>query len=362
VDLLAPVKRFDDFQQSHKWIGVPMAVLKKFSDDSAGNLAALVAYYAFVSLFPLLLVMTTVLGFVLHGNPDAQKEVEKSVLGQFPVIGNQIQLHSLTGKVSSLVIGLVVTLFGALGVTSAAQNAFDQVWAVPRKARANFLTSRLRGLALFASLGILFLISTVISGFASGIHGPLGKIAVIAAGLLLNLSLFSASFRFLTSDTVPTRCLWIGVAFAACFWTLLQIVGGIYINHVVRHASPVGEQFALVIGLLLWLHLGAQVTLYAAEINVVLARKLWPRSLVGPPEAAADEKTLTALAKVEERHDTEQVAVTFAPPDESEPSEDEAAAARTGDRAPAGASSTAATSTVRPQPDSPDRPRGTASR
>ena len=316
MDLLAPVKRFDAFQQSRTWLSIPMAVVKKFSDDSAGSLAALVAYYAFFSLFPLLLVMTTVLGFVLHGNHELQNDVEKSVLGQFPIIGNQIKVHSLTGSVSALVIGVVISLLGALGVTGAAQNALDQVWAVPKKARANFLKSRLRGLALFAALGLLFLIATVITGLTSGIHGPGGKIAAIVAGLIVNLGLFSAAFRFLTSATVPTRALWVGVAFAAVFWSLLQIFGGLYINHVVRHASLVGGQFALVLGLLVWLHLGAQVTLYAAEINVVLARRLYPRSLLGPPDEPADERTLTALAKVEERHESEQVDVHFDHADE----------------------------------------------
>jgi YihY family inner membrane protein len=318
VDLLAPAKRFDCYQQHHRWLAISMAVVKKFGDDSAGSLAALVAYYAFVSLFPLLLVMTTILGFVLHGNPGAQQDVEKSVLGQFPVIGDQIKVHALTGRVSSLLIGLIVSLLGALGVTSAAQNAFDQVWAVPRKVRANFLKSRLRGLTLFAVLGILFLIATISTGLTSGIHGPLGKVAAILIGLAVNLALFTAAFRFLTSDTVPTRHLWVGVAFAAVLWTALQFFGGIYINHVVRHASAVGEQFALVIGLLLWLHLGAQMTLYAAEINVVLTRRLYPRSLFGPPAEPADEKTLTALAKVEERSDVEQVDVHFDHADESE--------------------------------------------
>jgi uncharacterized BrkB/YihY/UPF0761 family membrane protein len=94
-------------------------------------------------------------------------------------------------------------------------------------------------------------------------------------------------------------------------WELLQVVGGFYINHVWRHASSTYSQFALVIALLVWLHLGAQVTLYSAEINVVLARKLWPRSLMGPPEEPADERALAALAKVEERHDQEKVDVRF---------------------------------------------------
>ena len=81
VDLLAPVKKFDGFQQRNRALRVPFAVIKKFGDDQAGSLAALVAYYAFFSLFPLLLVFVTVLGFVLHGDPSAQKSVANSVLG-----------------------------------------------------------------------------------------------------------------------------------------------------------------------------------------------------------------------------------------------------------------------------------------
>jgi len=311
VDLLAPVRYLDRVQHRHKALAIPSAVVKKFGDDSAGNLAALVAYYGFFSLFPLLLVMTTILGLVLRGNPSFQRSVENSVLGQIPVIGPELHLHSLTGNVASLVIGLVISLLGALGVTGAAQTAFDQVWAVPRKDRPDFLKTRLRGVALIMALGIVFVVATAITGLTSGIHGPLGKIAAVVLGYVVNFGLFAAAFRFLTSPTVPMRCMWIGVAVAALFWLILQFFGGLYINHVVRHASQVGGQFALVIGLLVWLHLGAQMTLYAAEINVVLARRLWPRSLIGPPDATADEETLRALAKVEERHETEQVNVHF---------------------------------------------------
>jgi YihY family inner membrane protein len=311
LDLLRPIRALDDYQQTRKWLAVPLAVVKKFADDQGGSLAALVAYYAFFSLLPLLLVMTTILGFVLQHNTGAQQSVENSVIAQFPVIGTQIKFHSLTGSVTSLVIGLVASLLGGLGVTGAAHNAFDRVWAVPFKHRHDFLKSRLRGLALIGALGVLFIVSTVVSGLTSGLHGPLPKIASVAVSLLFNFGLFLAAFRFLTSARVPTRCLWIGVVFAAVLLEILQIFGGLYINHVVRHASPIGSQFATVIGLLVWLHLGAQVTLYAAEINVVVTRKLWPRSLFGPPDEPADEKTLTALAKVEERDESEQVDVHF---------------------------------------------------
>jgi hypothetical protein len=115
----------------------------------------------------------------------------------------------------------------------------------------------------------------------------------------------------MTSATIATSCLWIGVGTAAVLWEILQLVGGLYINHVYRHTSSFSSQFAIVIGLLVWLRLGAQVTLYAAEINVVITRRLWPRSLFGPPEGPADRETLTGLAKVEERDETEQVDVSF---------------------------------------------------
>jgi uncharacterized BrkB/YihY/UPF0761 family membrane protein len=311
VDVLRPVKAFDAYQQKHRWLAIPMAVVRKFTDDGSGNLAALFAYWAFFSLFPVLLVMTTILGFVLQHNPSAQRAVEDSVLGQFPVIGHQIHLHALTGRVSSLVIGLIVSLLASLGVTGAAQNAFDRVWAVPLKERPDFLRSRLRGLALLAVIGLLFLIATAVTGFTTGIHGPVGKIGAILVGWVVNFILFLASFRFLTAAAVPTRCLWIGVAVAAVFWDVLQVFGGLYVNHVLRHVSGVGFQFATVLALLVWLHLGAQMTLFAAEINVVLARKLYPRSLIGPPDERADKETLSALAKVEERHESEQVDVHF---------------------------------------------------
>jgi inner membrane protein YhjD len=287
-------------------------VIKKFGDDHAGNLAALVAYYAFFSLFPLLLVFVTVLGFVLQGDAHAQQSVEKSVLGQFPIIGDQIKLHSLHGRTIALVIGIATSLWAGLGVTQAAQNALDQVWAVPIKARADFLRSRLRGLALLGCLGLLFLVSSVASGLVTGgLGGPLLKVAGIVLSLLLNVGLFFAAFRLLTARTVPMSCLWVGVAVAAVAWEILQVVGGYYIGHVLKNTTGTYAQFGLVIALLVWLHLGAQVTLYAAEINVVVTRRLWPRSLFGPPEAPADKRALTALAKVEERHEEEQVDVSF---------------------------------------------------
>jgi membrane protein len=308
VDLLRPVHRFDRYQQKHRAWAIPMAVIRKFGNDQAGSLAALMAYYAFFSLFPLLLVFITILGFVLQGDPHFRQSVEDSVIGQFP--GLQLDRHPLAGSVPAIVIGLLGSLWGGLGVTQAAQNAFDRVWAVPFKHRPDFLQSRLRGLVLLVCLGVLFVVSVAATGLVTTIGGPLVKVGGYAITLAVNFGLYVASFRFLTSATVPTRCLWLGAGVAAVFLSILQLVGTIYIKHV-AHATSAYGTFATVLGLLVWLHLLAQMTLYAAEINVVVVRKLWPRSLLGPPDEPADRETLAALAKVEERHDEEQVDVHF---------------------------------------------------
>jgi YihY family inner membrane protein len=315
MDLLRPVRAFDRAQQRHRWLAIPVAVVKKFGDDQAGSLAALIAYYGFFSLFPLLLVFVTILGFVLQGDAQAQQTVQNSVLGQFPVIGRSIHLHALSGSVVALAIGLVTSILAGLGVTQASQNAFDRVWAVPMKDRPNWLKSRLRGLGLLISLGVLFLISTIPSTLVSGgFGGPLTKVLGLLLSFVVNCALFLAAFRFMTSSSVTTRQLRVGVIVAAALWELLQIVGGYYVGHVFKKSTATYAQFALVIALLVWLHLGAQMTLYAAEVNVVLARRLWPRSLFGPPVEPADQETLTALAKVEERSDEQRVDVEFKEP------------------------------------------------
>ncbi len=314
MDFLRPVRAFDAAQQRRTWLAIPMAVVKKFGEDQGGNLAALVAYYSFFSLFPLMLVLVTILGYVLQGDPSTQQSIKDSVLAQFPIIGSDISknVHELHGHVVALVIGLVTSLLAGLGVTRAAQNAMDRIWAVPFKHRPSFVKARLRGLALLVSLGVMFLLATLASGLVTGgLGGPLAKVGGIVLSLVLNVGLFLAAFRFMTSPSVPTRCLLIGVGLAAFAWTILQVIGGIYIGHVFKHSTSTYGFFGIVIALLVWLHLGAQITLYCAEVNVVVARRLWPRSLMGPPSRRADERALTALAKVEERHENETVDVEF---------------------------------------------------
>jgi membrane protein len=304
----------DSFQQRHRGLSFLAAVVKKFGDDGAGRLAALIAYYGFFALFPLLLVFVTVLGFVLEGNRSAQESVLDSTLKQFPIIGNQLQhnVHSLTGSGVGLAIGVVGSLLAGLGITGAARTAFDEVWHVPRKRRPNFLKWRLRGLGLLVTLGTLTIVSTVVAGYVTAAApSALTALAGVVLALIANLLLFFCAFRLLTTSEVPTRDLLPGVVVAAVLWQILQHLGGYYVEHVVRHAKETSGLFAFVLGLLSWLYLGSQVTLFAMEINVVRARRLWPRSFFSQPLLDADRRALTSLAEVEERLEEENVEVSF---------------------------------------------------
>ena len=313
MDFLAPLKGFDRLQRRTKPLAIAIAVLRNFSDQAAGNAAALVAFWGFFSLFPLLLVFTAVLGFVLQGDVAAQQSVVHSTLREFPIVGSS--LSHLGGSKVGLGIGIAGTLLSGLGVTSAVQNAFNVVYMIPHRDQPNFLIRRWRGLKLLAVVGVLQVLSTVAAGLGgAGFGGTLPTLATIAVSLLLNLLLFFVVFRFLIPTIVATRELWPGIALATVGWTVLQAVGGLYINHVVKGDGQTYGTFATIIGFLTWLYLGARIVVYAAEINVVLTRHLWPRSIMDPPEPA-DRHARAALAKMEERDDKETVEVAFHPPD-----------------------------------------------
>jgi len=302
----------DRFQQRRKGLAFLAAVVKKFTDDQAGQLAALISYYAFVSIFPLFLVLVTVLGFVLQGNPAEQQRILNGALGQFPILSDQLKLHSLKGSGVALAVGIAGSLLAGMGVTSAAQNALNRIWDVPFKRRPNFLSSRLRSLGMLAVLGTMTIVSTVAAGFVgASSHGVVAVVAGILVAFLLNLAVFMTAFKLLTAVDLSWRELLPGVIVAAVFWQLLQHLGGYYIDHELKRTGPLYGVFAFVLGLLAWLYLGAQLSIFAAEINVVKVRRLWPRSFFSDPLLAADRRALTSSAEVEERLDEEHVEVEF---------------------------------------------------
>ncbi|HEX2708944.1 MAG TPA: YihY/virulence factor BrkB family protein [Solirubrobacterales bacterium] len=280
MDPKAPLRSFDRFQRRRRYLAAPIGVVKKFSEDEGGGMVSLIAYRAFLSLFPLLLLMTTVLGYLLAGNPELREKVVDSTLSQFPVIGDQLRGGMLTGSGVALAVGIVGSLLAGLGVVLETEQSFDRVWGVPDDSRRGFLGSRLRAIGLLLLLGGLAVVSTGVSGLVAGGSDLLGPVWGILIATALNLVVFGAVFRLLTTSEVAFPVLLPGIAVATIGWELLQLVGGWYISHEVRSATPVYGTFALVIGLLAWIHLGAFFTVLGAEANVVRARRLWPRSLL----------------------------------------------------------------------------------
>jgi membrane protein len=309
------VDRVDRLQQGRRWIAFPFAVVKKFGDDDAGSLAALIAYYGFFSLFPLLLVLVTLLGFALRDNPDLQQRILDSALAQFPVIGDQITSpEALTGSTVALVIGVATAIWAGMGVMQAAQKAMNEVWDVPRRERPSFLESRLRSLLMLAILGTVTLASTGLAAIGAAVGRfsiPLGILTLLGS-LALNLVLFLVTYRVLTDRELSWGDVLPGAVVAAIVWWLLQALGTTIVGNQVSKATNTYGTFALVIGLLAWIYLGAQMTLFCAEINVVRKDRLWPRSLrAQPPLTDGDEHVLTRAAKAEERIATERVDVSF---------------------------------------------------
>jgi membrane protein len=255
-------------------------VVVKFGDDEGGSMVSLIAYRAFFSLFPLLLLLTTILGYLLADDPELRRSVVDSTLAQFPVIGDQLRGGSLTGSGVALAVGIVGSLLAGLGVVLETEKTFDTVWGVPDDDRHGFVGARLRAIGLLLVLGGLAVVSTVVTGLVSGgadLFGPAWGLLIATA---LNFVVFAAVFRLLTTRAVGLRALVPGIVVATIGWELLQLLGGWYISHEVRNAGPAYGTFALVIGLLAWIHVGALFVVLGAEANVVRARRLWPRSLL----------------------------------------------------------------------------------
>ncbi|OBF24245.1 ribonuclease BN [Mycobacterium kubicae] len=309
----------DKLQRRNRALGLVIAVIYKYLDDQGGYLAALITYYAFVSLFPLLLLLTTGLGVLLAGHPELQAQILQSTLSQFPVIGSQLhQPEGLSGGTTAVIVGVLGALYGGLGVGQAVQNAMNSVWDVPRNNRPDPFRSRRRSLMLLLVLGSAAITATVLSaiGHATGWLGPFGKIGVSLVAVGINAFICLVAFRVTTTRELTYRQVLPGALAAAFIWQILQWFGAGYVGHVVKSASATNSVFALVLGMLAFLFLVSSTLVLCAEINVVLVERLYPRALLTPftDEAeltTADRKTYTRKAKAERVKRFQRVSVKF---------------------------------------------------
>jgi YihY family inner membrane protein len=308
-------RKVDAAQQHHTPTAFAVGVAKKYGDDNGGVLVANLAFSGFVSLFPLLLILTTVLGLVAAVNPAFRHDAANAVGNQIPFIGSQLKsgdLHQLQrSSVIGLIVGLAGLIWGATGLAQAGLFTMEQVWNLPGPARPGFVQRLGRAMEFLVLLGVGVVATTLLAGLNT--YGKNAPILVVVAGVaaaLVNIGMYVAGFRLLTPKGVPTRQMLPGAVIAGIGWTLLQVLGTYLVHHFL-HSDSVYGVFATVLALLAWINIAVQITVYSAEVNVVLARRLWPRSIVQPPLTEADRASMALQALQNQRRSEQHVQVSF---------------------------------------------------
>lgn len=280
------VDSLDRFQRKHRVVGYPLAVVYKFFDDQAGYLVGLIAYYAFLSFFPLLLIFTTALSFVLSNYPDLQARLLDSALSEIPVIGAQLgEPQSLRGSATGIIVSGIVALYGGLGVGQAFQYAMNSVWGVPRNARPNPFHARGRSFVLLLTILLFVVITTAITVLsARGISSYpwLTRGAVTVTTFLGTAFVFALGMRRAVALDLTLRQVAVGAIGAALTWQGLQSYGVGFVERAMSSTSTTNGVFGLVIGLFAFFHLAAFGTVLFAEADVVRANHLHPRALLTP--------------------------------------------------------------------------------
>ena len=308
------LRRVDRTQQRFRPAAFVFGVIKKYGDDNGGVLVTNLAHTAFVSLFPLLLVLITVLGLVAARDPAFRQAAVNAVAGQVPLIGTELtgNVHTLQrSSLIGLIVGFASLLWGTTGLAQAGLFTMEQVWNLPGPARPGFFPRLGRSLLFLLLLGLVVIATTVLAGLSTyGRHALAFVVFAQAVTAAVNAGMYFIGFRILTPRGVPSRDLAPGAVVAGICWTVLQVLGAYLVHHFL-HSNSVYGVFATVLGLVAWLYLAAEVTVYCAELNVVLARRLWPRAIVQPPLTEADRASIALQALQNQRRPEQQVTVTF---------------------------------------------------
>ena len=308
------IRKLDATQQRYTPTSFVFGVVKKYGDDNGGVLASNLAYSAFLSLFPLLLILVTILGLIASVNPSFRTQVLNAVAGQVPLIGNQLTTNVQQLQRSSvigLIVGVIGLIWGASGLAQAGLFTMEQVWNLPGPARPGFVQRLGRAGLFLCLLGGGVIVTTGLAGLTTYLHNGLAfKLPIELVTAAFNAGMYLGAFRALTPKGVPTRKLLPGAITGGILWTALQVIGTCLVHHFLHSDSLYGV-FGTVLGLLAWIYLAVQVTVYCAEINVVLSRRLWPRSIVQPPLTEADRASMALQALQNQRRPEQHVEVTF---------------------------------------------------
>ncbi len=277
--------RLDRYQQ-RTWLGFPIAVGLQYGRDRCGSFAAMIAFYGYLSILPLFLVAVSLAKIVLGGTA-AEQRVLDAIVDVFGVAGEYLvrNIQPTTGDFVAIAVGLLVALWGGLGVMQSVQLAFNDLWDVAVDRRPDFLRSRLRSLLAIVVLGVIVLASAVLPALVTILgFSDLSRFVGLGISYAIAVAMLLVAYRTLTGRELRWGEVAPGAAAAGAVWVVLQVVGSLVLGRWIRSASELYGLFGVTFGLLVWTSLAAQITLAGAEINVVRVRRLWPRSIVaGPP-------------------------------------------------------------------------------
>ncbi len=320
---MSAVSSVDRTQRRFRGLGFPIAVVYKFFDDQGNYLAGALTYYAFVAIFPLLLLASSIFGFFLQGNPDLQEAALNSALSTFPIIGEQLgRPEGLRGSSSAVVVGTVAALYGALGLGQAIQNLMATAWAIPRNSRPNPVLLRLKSLVLLVFAGFSVLAISVLSAigantevFGDRINTTIRILILVATVLVVGLVL-TILMRFAAARSHSVVRAAPGAFSLALMWQFLQYLGTLYVREVLDGATALNQTFGFVLGLIGLIYIASVMAVLGVEINVVLARRLWPRALLTPftdsvDLTEADRRAYAMYAQMQRHKGFETVSVRF---------------------------------------------------
>jgi len=320
------VDTLDRAQRKRSVLGIPIGVFFKFVDDQGPYLGAIISFYATLAIFPILLLATSIFGFVLQGNPDLQEQVLDSALATFPIIGEELgRPDGLQGSTTGVIIGVLAATYGSLGLGQALQNALNVAWSVPRNNRPNPIALRVRSLLLLLTSGAFVVAITTVSIIGAEVFGdsaPVRWLIRLANVVIIGL-LLTVVFRLAAARRHHLRRAAPGAFTVAVLWLVLQEVGQYYTTSILAGTRGMDAAFGLVLGLIGIIYVASFMGVIGIEVNVVLARKLWPRSLrtlfVDRPELTdADRRAYASYAQAQRHKTSEEVQVGFKDPDTGE--------------------------------------------
>lgn len=304
----------DDFQRRHGAVGFPYAVLRKYLDDEGARLAALLTYYGFLSLFPLLLVVVVVVTEVLASRPALQEQLIDQLVG--PRLEPDIQqtLEQLPPSGIPLVIGIIGLLSAGMGGVLAAYRALNQIWAVPRRDRVSVGGRYARALMM-----LVILLFGAITAAGSGVLASIAdrpaveRIAGVSGSFAVILLVLVLAHKVLTSAPRPFHEIWLSCVLGAVVVLGLLSWGAAVLPALITRSGPVYGSFATVVGVFALLYLTSQAVVLSAEVSPVRAYRLFPRALIRTARTSADIRALTLLAREQELLPDQRIVVSFVP-------------------------------------------------